>query len=510
MLHVIGCITRQHDLRLVAVAGFLCLLACFTAAGMLLRARAAGGKARGLWLAAAGLVFGCGIWATHFVAMLAYSPGLPVAYDGTLTFLSIIVAVVVSAAGFLVALDRSPIFGGAIAGTAICTMHYLGMAAVRIPARPQWDGRYVAASVVIGVGVTAIALELALKSRNTKAFVAGAALLAFAIIGLHFTAMAAVSFVPEPNVTIAREFMDPASLAVAIAAVAMLIVALGSIGAMLDYHLDRLRAHIVELEKTKLELEAASMELSEALEAAAVASDAKSRFLAAMSHELRTPLNAVIGFSELLLAEAFGPIGIPRYKEYVGNIHASGLRQLALISDLLDFSSIGAGQLQLKEEPLDLANLAAEAVRTLRPKADKTGLALIEKYARHLPHVHADYRRILQVILNVIGNAVKFTPAGGVVTISVMFDGDEMSVVVADTGIGMAESDIPKALDPFGQVDSRLSRKYEGAGLGLPLAQQLMKLHGGRLSLTSQINRGTTVKVSLPFERIVVHAREVA
>jgi NO-binding membrane sensor protein with MHYT domain len=323
MLHVIGCITQQHDLRLVALAGVLCLLACFTATSMLIRGRAAAGRLRWLWLAAAGVVFGSGIWATHFVAMLAFRAGLPVGYDATLTIVSIAVAIAASAAGFAVALYNRPLLGGAVAGMAISAMHYAGMMAVRIPATEVWDESYVVASVVVGVGLCAFGLNVSLRRGGIRSLSAGASLLTIAIIAMHFTGMSAVTYRPDSAVAIPNALVDPMSLAIAVGAVGILIVALGMVGAIVDYHLarreigeaEKLRRYIGELEETKRSLVATSQNLSHALVAAEAASETKAQFLASMSHELRTPLNAIIGFSDFLIMEAFGPLGNQRYRD---------------------------------------------------------------------------------------------------------------------------------------------------------------------------------------------------
>ena len=519
MLHVLGCITGQHDLRLVALAGVLCLLSCLTSTSMILRGRAVEGSARRLWLAGAGAVFGCGIWATHFIGMLAYQPGLPMAYDTDLTMASIVVAVGISGWGFVVALNRSRLLGGALAGLAVSAMHYLGMAAVRIPAYAAWDIRYVVASVLVGVVLCALGLRVVLGRADLRALVTGSGVLAGAIVAMHFTGMSAVTFWPDPGVVIPHVFLNPGALAVALAAIGILIVALGLTGAIVDYHLarratgeaERLRSHIVELEQTKRDLQATSNDLSRALAAASEANEIKARFLASMSHELRTPLNAIIGFADFLLMEAFGPIGNPRYREYVHDIRESGTLLLSLINDILDLSRLDAGEMALTEETLDITDLIAEALRMVRPQAQQAGIVLANAADTALPLLRADRRRVLQVLLNLLSNAIKFTPASGSVKVEARFDGAELAVAVADTGIGIAPEDIPRALERFGQVDSRLSRKYQGAGLGLPLARQLMALHGGHLRLESVLDRGTTVTVTFPATRILAKSeREVA
>jgi signal transduction histidine kinase len=519
MLRVVGCITEQHDLRFVVVAALLCLFACFTAMSAISRARVSPKTYRLMWLGVAGIVAGAGIWGTHFVAMLAYRTGLPMGYDAGMTVLSILLAASMCAVGFGLAISRAgPVIGGLVTGAAISAMHYVGMSGVNLPAIPVWDLRYVMVSVLIGVAVTAVAMPVALKRGDTRSNVYGALLFTLAICGMHFTAMAAVTYWPDPTVQVSAAILDPPSLAVAVAAVAALIVALGLIGALVDHHLasraskeaERLRVYVAELEVTKHQLEQTSHNLHQALNEAAAANKAKSDFMAAMSHELRTPLNAVIGFSEMLGGEIFGPLGHPRYKEYVEDIRTSGVHLLALINDLLDLSRLDAGQLELANENVDLADVVAEALRIVRPRAQNTHIRLFEAIEAPELAVHGDRRRIRQVLINLLANAVKFTPEKGTVRVTIRRQGDEAAIIVADTGIGIAKEDIQKVFERFHQIDSSRARKYEGAGLGLPLSAELMALHGGRLEMESTLQVGTTVTMLFPRERVVLREEAAA
>jgi signal transduction histidine kinase len=304
----------------------------------------------------------------------------------------------------------------------------------------------------------------------------------------------------------------PEWLAVAIIAVTLVIIAMGLGGAILDQYLAerseseaaRLRAHVQELQSTKRELEATTADLKTALADAAAGSEAKSQFLATMSHELRTPLNAIIGFAELLVGEAFGPLGNRRYHEYAKDIYGSGTHLLGVINDVLDFSKLNAGKLELEETEVEVGAVIGEAVQMMRVQATSSGLRLVEAIDPALPPLRADPRRIRQVVINLLSNAVKFTPSGGEVRVTASRTGDELAIVVADTGIGMASADIPKALERFGQVDGRLARKYEGTGLGLPLSKSLMELHGGRFEIESAgPGTGTRVTLTFPSFRLV-------
>ncbi|HEY0521981.1 MAG TPA: ATP-binding protein, partial [Stellaceae bacterium] len=242
----------------------------------------------------------------------------------------------------------------------------------------------------------------------------------------------------------------------------------------------------------------ASKDLATALEAAAAGSQAKSQFLATMSHELRTPLNAVIGFAELMAAESFGQLGDARYREYAANIRDSGRFLLGRINDILDFSKLDSGRLLLDEETIDLTETLAAVRKMVTAQAADAGVGLRMEAASDLLCVRADPRRIRQVLFNLMNNAIKFTPAGGEVTVTAMRRDAEIAISIADTGIGIAPEDIPTALERFGQIDGSLARRYEGAGLGLPLSKRLVELHGGKLELTSEVGVGTMVSILLP------------
>jgi signal transduction histidine kinase len=248
---------------------------------------------------------------------------------------------------------------------------------------------------------------------------------------------------------------------------------------------------------------AKNSELIAARDEAEYASRAKSQFLAVMSHELRTPLNAIIGFSEIMYSEPYGPLGDKRYKQYVQDIHNSGGHLLSIINDILDLSKIEAGQAELNEEEVDLAALTTSVVRIMQERATTAGLTFLCESGEGLPWVRADRRALKQILLNLLSNAVKFTPKGGQVGLRMAVDADRsLRMIVYDTGIGIDPQDIPRAMSAFGQVDGSWSRRYEGAGLGLPISRALTRLHEGTLELTSQPGSGTTVTVRLPPQRV--------
>ncbi len=235
---------------------------------------------------------------------------------------------------------------------------------------------------------------------------------------------------------------------------------------------------------------------------AEVANRAKTEFLANMSHELRTPLNSVIGFSDILADQTFGPIDSPQYREYIRDINESGKHLLALINDILDVSRIETGDLKLAERNIDVALMVASCERLIRERADKAGLDLVVELPKPLPALYADERKVKQVLLNLLSNAVKFTPEGGTVTFECGVEDDgAIRIGISDTGIGIAPENLPNVLTKFGQVESAYTRQHDGAGLGLPLSKSLVELHGGTLSVDSEIGKGTTVVIRFPRER---------
>ena len=227
------------------------------------------------------------------------------------------------------------------------------------------------------------------------------------------------------------------------------------------------------------------------------ASQSKSEFLANMSHELRTPLNAINGFSDIMQKELFGPLGDSRYKEYVNDILFSGQHLLSLINDILDMSKIEAGKMTLNTEELQINDIIEQVVRIVRGRADENRLKLVfeDKPAKE---IEADPRAVKQVLLNLITNAIKFTPEGGVVKVEVEPKSAGLIIRVTDTGIGISQEDIDRLAQPFEQIDSQHSRQHEGTGLGLALSKSLVELHGGNFNIQSKVGQGTTVTFTLP------------
>ncbi len=275
-------------------------------------------------------------------------------------------------------------------------------------------------------------------------------------------------------------------------------------------HIERaaLLAITDELAKERVKLRRSNKELALARRRAEEANRAKSIFLANMSHELRTPLNAVLGFSEIIRDRLFGN-DLERYSDYAADIHHSGSHLLNIVNDILDVTRIDAGKFELREEEVKLTELLDESLLAVEPQAAKGGISLKLRAPEACAIIHGDKTKLKQIIINLLSNAIKFTPSSGSVELSARADADGgLTVAVRDTGIGMASHEIRDAVQLFGQVDNSLSRRYDGAGLGLPLAIQLAELHGGTLTVESAPGQGTTVTVRFPCERVAWEACE--
>jgi len=516
MFRIYACLTQEHDPYLVILAGVVATVAAVTAFSLFAHAQASAGRGKVAWAVATALVTGVGIWATHFIAMLAFDPGVPVAFDVGLTALSVVIAVGVSGFGFALALqpkrDGSPLalIGGGVIGVAIFSMHYTGMAAVRVPAELVYDKVLVAASLVIGVGMCVLALHRFRRDGELLNRLECGTWMVLGICGLHFTGMGAATLEQAPALFLLEDAMPAKALALAVAAAVIVIAGSGIVASVVDQRVaershreaERLRCAVAELERTKAELEATGTNLREALEAASAGYQAKSQFLATMSHELRTPLNAVIGFSEVLSTNLYGPL-TQRQRDCIDDIRRAGTHLLGLVNDVLDISRLDASAVQLEDEHVDLALAVDDAISLNALRAADGGLTLRREFPPTMPALRADARRLRQILVNLLSNAVKFTPAGGEICVRVAQTRDGLEISVADTGIGMAADEIPIALSRFGQVDSRLARKFEGTGLGLPLTKRLVELHGGAMTIESEVNIGTTVRVLFPNERLM-------
>jgi signal transduction histidine kinase len=251
------------------------------------------------------------------------------------------------------------------------------------------------------------------------------------------------------------------------------------------------------------ELKASERQIVQARSQAELANHSKSEFLANMSHELRTPLNAVIGFSEIISNQLFGPMANEKYLEYMNDILSSSRHLLSIINDVLDMSKIEAGKLELSKEKVTLQHVVADVLRMMRERALDRQIELVPRLAADDLVVWADERAIKQILLNLLSNAIKFSREGGKIRIRLTAEPAGQAVVeVEDQGIGMTEDEQERALQPFGQAKPATTRSYGGTGLGLPITKGLVEAHGGTLTIVSRAGEGTIVRIALPIEPI--------
>jgi signal transduction histidine kinase len=461
---------------LVVASVVIAIFASYVALEMAARLSAARRHARRWWWLSAPVAMGVGIWSMHFVGMLAFHLPVLVRYDGPLVLISVLVAIGASALALFAASRPSlPVrvlgLSSLCMGAAISGMHYVGMAAMRLPGFIVWRPALVALSVAIAIAASFAALILAFRLRATGTGLfhwskfAAAALMGAAIAGMHYTGMAAAEFVPS-GITVAAGTLSlhTTGVAVGVIVATVLVLSMALAGAALDE-----RARLLALEQhARGEAEAANR--------------LKDEFLATLSHELRTPLNVILGRTQMLRAQANEPDRVAHTADTITR-NAEALR--TVVEDLLDVSRMTLGGMQLDRQLVDLAQLVEAATDGIRAGANAKHIRLVINAARGLPRVFGDAARLQQVVWNLLTNAVKFTPSGGQVRLDLRRDGAHVILSVTDTGRGIDPDFLPHVFEMFRQAQPSANRTEGGLGIGLSIVRRLVELHGGTASASS-------------------------
>lgn len=500
----------QPELVLLSLA--VIFFAGFTALTLAGRFQTSSGRSRNGWLLGAAIALGGGIWSMHFVAMLAFDMGMPVRYAPGSTIISLLVSVAVVAAGLAIVAFRpnSPYslpFAGTIAGLGVSAMHYTGMDAMQMGATIQWDARLVILSVLIGIAASVAALWLSFNSRTLPAKLVASVLMTIAVAGMHYTGMAAASYIPMHGSLTPAEGISSEVLAIAVASASFVILFLALLAAMFDETLaNRAQAEATRLRGMNEKLEGMvaerTIELLRAKLKAERASGAKTDFLASMSHELRTPLNAVIGYSEILLEEARERESATETElDDLEKIHTAGKHILALINDILDLSKIEAGKMEIAVDRTSLQDLIDDSLAVCRRLLDDNNNRCTVAHGSEITHLDTDVTKLRQAIINLLSNAAKFTRDGDVTISTRSFrrdDADWIEIAVRDTGPGIAPEFQDDIFEDFHRGDSNVARHHGGTGLGLALSRRLIRLLGGDITLTSAAGAGATFTIALP------------
>ncbi|WP_322402741.1 MHYT domain-containing protein [Massilia luteola] len=506
-------LTGYYETPLVLTSILVAIVASYSALSLAGRVTEAAGRTKFAWILGGAIAMGSGIWAMHFVGMLAFRLPIPIAYDVPITLVSLVLPIGASGLALwqVSRANLGPVRLGVsslIMGIGINAMHYTGMAAMRMAPGIVYDPLLFALSVLIAVGASALALWIAFRLRRSTPDVwvpriGAAVVMGFAIVGMHYTGMAAANFPADSVCMAARVGVHRDSLATLVVLATFCVLGLALIASVFDARLEA-NARILAMSQATaadrqqlLERERIARDQAERLSAL------KDEFLATLSHELRTPLNAILGWAGMLQRGVRDEATLRRGLE---TIERNARAQGQLIDDLLDMSRIISGTVRLDVQAVDPARIIEAALGTVHPAAAAKMIALRADLGRGtgaLPlEVSADPGRLQQVLWNLLANAVKFTPAGGSVQVLLGRDDADAVIRVIDSGIGIAADFLPYVFDRFRQQDASISRQHGGLGLGLSIAKQLVELHGGTIAVDSAgPQAGTTFTVRLPLAR---------
>jgi signal transduction histidine kinase/CheY-like chemotaxis protein len=492
---------------LVIVSVLVAIFASYTALSLAGRVAHSNGVATRWWIAGGGVAMGTGIWAMHFIGMLAFRLPIRLGYDLWITLLSLLLPIMVSGlALWRVSQSELPIkhlvSGALLMGVGISTMHYTGMAAMQMDPGIFYAPSLFIASVFIAIvasgGALWLAFRLRLNTRNVLlARAGGACVMGIAIAGMHYTGMAAAHFPLDSICRAASDGVSQDSLAILIIVGAMAVLTIALLTSIFDARLEARSRILAISQATAVERQELLMREQKARTQAERMNELKDEFLATLSHELRTPLNAILGWAQLLHLKANDAAFLQKGLDTIErNAHA----QAKLIEDLLDMNRILSGKLRMDTKRVDSTSFIKDALDSIRPAAIAKHIQIETVFAPTIQPITGDPNRLQQVIWNLLSNAIKFTPNGGMVKISLERQIHDIVIEVTDSGIGIDPEFLPYVFDRFRQADASTTRKYGGLGLGLAIVKSLVELHGGTISVASQgKNKGASFTVCLPI-----------